>query len=159
MRFLSARAGIWALQPLKKHRNYCPFCVPALRGRNLAKCMKIRWIYENSWNFSKFDDFYWKSWYFVFSALLRPSRNLDIPKEKARVEQPGTPGSSQNRNLGKFSVISPNFMKFHEISLKFRNFKKNMFWGASERIWPLQPLKSIGMTCPFACRGHTYDFL
>ena len=70
----------------------------------------------------------------MFSALLRPSRNLDIPYEKARVEQPGTPGSSHNRNSGKFSEISPNSMKLHEISLKFRNFKKNMFWGASERI-------------------------
>ena len=45
IRFWGARGGMCALQPLKNHRNYCPFCVPAPQGRKLVKCKEIIRIY------------------------------------------------------------------------------------------------------------------
>ena len=54
IRFWSVRGGMCALQPLKNHRNYCPFCVPASQGRKLVKWAEIYEIYGFLWNFRKF---------------------------------------------------------------------------------------------------------
>ena len=78
----------------------------------------------------------------MFSANRNPSRNVDIAYEKARVEEPGTPGSPQNRNflkkIRKLLEMSWNFMNFHQ---PLWNLTKIMFCVARERIGALQPLK------------------
>ena len=60
--FWGARERIGALQPLKKHRNYLSFCMPALYGGFLVNSMKsignheIQWKYINSMEIMKFHE-------------------------------------------------------------------------------------------------------
>ena len=46
IRFGRARDRNMSTATIEKHGNYCLFCLPALRGRNLAKCMEMMGIYE-----------------------------------------------------------------------------------------------------------------
>ena len=77
--FWGARERIGALQPLKKHRNYLSFCMPALYGGFLVNSMKftgnqeIPWKWRNFMKFMKFHEIHW------FPGFRDPSRNLDIP--------------------------------------------------------------------------------
>ena len=89
--FWGARERIGALQPLKKHRNYLPFCMPALYGGFLVNSMKsienqeIQWKCWNFMEIMKFHEIHW------FSGFRDPSRNLCIPCSKSRSERLGPP--------------------------------------------------------------------
>ena len=89
--FWDARERIWALQPLKKHRNYLPFCTSALYGRFLVNSRKfiekqeIQWKCKNSMKIIKNHEIQW------FSGSRDPPRNLCFPCSKSRSERLGPP--------------------------------------------------------------------
>ena len=59
--FWGARERIGALQPLKNHRNYLSFCMPALYGGFRANSMKFTENQEVQWkcrNFMKIMKFH-----------------------------------------------------------------------------------------------------
>ena len=113
------------LQPLKKHRNYCPFCVPELQGRKLVKWKKLldsRQFHEKFRNFMKSIE---NDGNLSFSAIRNPSRHLGFPQEKARVEELGTPGTAKDLKLTKSPDISWNLVEVQMNSLNSMIFKGN----------------------------------
>ena len=127
--FWGARERIWALQPLKKHRNYLSFCMPALYGGFLVNSMKFIEIKKfnenveiswNSWNFMKFIDFLDSATLhetFVFLAQNQGLSGLDPQKPK---------NTTKTIIFLKFTKISP----FPQNSWKIcKMMPKSLFGG------------------------------
>ena len=112
MVFWGARERIWPLQPLKKHRNYLSFCMPAPYVWFLANSMKFIENEEIQWNFMKFMKFHeiheipWNS---VISWIPRPFTKPLYSLLKIKVWAAWTP---QNLKIQKKRLISWNAPKF-----------------------------------------------
>ena len=127
--FWGPRERIGALQPLKKHRNYLSFCMPALYGGFLVNSMKfienqeIQWNCRNFMKIMKFHEIHW------FSGFRDPSRNLCIPCSKSRSERLGPPKTYKTAK----TIILIKITKFPTFCAKFleicKIMQKSVFGG------------------------------
>ena len=89
--FWGAPERIGALQPLKKHRNYLSFCMPALYDRFLVNSMEFIENQEIQWKCKKIMKIMKLRGNHCFSGFRHPSRNLCIPCSNSRSERLGPP--------------------------------------------------------------------
>ena len=135
--FWSARERIGALQPLKKHRNYLSFCMPALYGGFLVNSMKFIENQEIQWNMLKNHGNHEISWNSLIFWIPRP---FTKPYEfLAQIHHLSGLDPQKPKNTIDFII----FLKFTQISPfaaeileNLQNDAKITFWSILVVPWP-----------------------